>query len=96
MKDQGVRHYLQGTKKFFAKIWRRFSNYNNSKKWFVLYLVILAVVLLLFPLVKIEGMRDVSGVSYSLLFSGVYWRSFIVIGVSLVFLLLWNISTKFK
>ena len=96
MKDKGMRHYLQETKKFFAKIWKRFSNYNNSKKWFVLYLVILTVVLLLFPLVKIDGMRGVPGASYALLFSGVYWRSFIVIGVSLLFLLLWNISTTFK
>lgn len=96
MKDQGMRHYLQETKKFFVKIGKRFSNYNNSKKWFVLYLVILAVVLLFFPLVKVEGMRESPGASYALLFSGVYWRSLCVIGISLLFLFLWNISTKFK
>jgi hypothetical protein len=96
MKEQGMRQYLQAIKKFFVKLGKRFSNYNNSKKWFVVYLIILTVVLLAFPLIKVSEMSGVSGASYTLLFSSMYWRSFIVIGISLLFLLLWNISTKFK
>jgi hypothetical protein len=41
-------------------------------------------------------MRGVGEESYSLLFSGVYFRSLIVILISLIFLLGWNISVKFK
>jgi hypothetical protein len=41
-------------------------------------------------------MKGVTGTSYSLLFSSVYMRSLIVIGISLLFLFGWNISTKFK
>jgi hypothetical protein len=88
MKDQGLRRYLQNTQKFFAKMWKRFSNYNNSKKWFVLYLILLTVVLLC-PLVT------VSAKSYYL-FSGAYLKSFVIIGISLLFLFGWNLSIRFK
>jgi hypothetical protein len=88
MKDQGMRHYLQETKKFLMKIGKRFSNYNNSKKRFVLYLIILTIVLLC-PIVT------VSSKSYYLL-SGAYFKSFIIIGLSLIFLFGWNLSVAFK
>ncbi|MDR0282097.1 MAG: hypothetical protein LBI53_01915 [Candidatus Peribacteria bacterium] len=87
--------FLQKVKKFAKKQWIRFSNYNNSKKWFVLYLILLCLVLLFPPIVKISGMRTPDS-SYSLLFSGAYIRSLIVILVSIIFLLGWNISISFK
>jgi hypothetical protein len=87
MKDQGVKNFIQHSQKYAVKLWKRFSNYNNSKKRFVLYLIVLAIVLLLFPIVKINGMKGIEGTSYALFFSGAYFRSFIVIGISLIFLL---------
>jgi len=91
-----MKDILQKLQKFFKKLWKRFSNYNNSKKWFVLYLVVLTLVLLFPPIVRIDAMSGSSGASYALFFSTVYWRSFIVVGIGLLFLLLWNISMKFK
>lgn len=96
MKEKGMRHFLQATKKFFEKIWKRFSNYNNSRKWFVLYLIVLALILLFPPIVRINEMSGAEWSHYSLLFSTAYFRSLIVILVSLIFLLGWNISMKFK
>jgi hypothetical protein len=91
-----MKEYVQKLQKFFKKLWKRFSNYNNSKKWFVLYLIILTLFLLLPPLVKINAMRGVEGSSYGLLFSSGYFRSLVVVLISLVFLLGWNLSVKFK
>ncbi|MDD2537321.1 MAG: hypothetical protein PHU61_02415 [Candidatus Absconditabacteria bacterium] len=78
------------------KLWKRFSNYNNSKKRFALYLIILTLVLLLPPIVRITGLSEIASSSYSLLFSGYYIRSLIVILISLLFLLGWNLSIGFK
>ncbi|MDR3169530.1 MAG: hypothetical protein LBU27_07445 [Candidatus Peribacteria bacterium] len=91
-----MKTFLHNIVKFAKKLWKRFSNYNHSKKWFVLYLIILTFILLLPPIVKINGMSGVEGSQYSLLFSSAYFRSLIVILISLLFLLGRNISIKFK
>jgi hypothetical protein len=91
-----MKDYVERAKKLIKKLGKRFSHYDATKKWFVLYLCLLTLVLLLPPIVKISGMRGVEGVTYSLLFSGGYVRSLIVILISLFFLLGWNMSTKFK
>jgi hypothetical protein len=91
-----MKDYVQKLQKFFKKLWKRFTNYNNSKKWFVLYLIILTFFLLFPSLVRIDGMRGIEGSSYSLLFSTGYFRSLVVVLISLVFLLGWNLSVKFK
>ncbi|MDR0607579.1 MAG: hypothetical protein LBG52_04410 [Candidatus Peribacteria bacterium] len=91
-----MKAFLHNTVKFTKKLWKRFSNYNHAKKWFVLYLIILTIILLLPPIVKINGMSGIEGSQYSLLFSSAYFRSLIVILISLLFLLGRNISMKFK
>ncbi|MCR5413088.1 MAG: hypothetical protein K6E76_09175 [Patescibacteria group bacterium] len=72
-------------------------NYNNSKKWFILYLVILAIFLIFFPIVKLTRVIKTSTeTEFIALLSGTYLRSLIVVLISLIFLLGWNISIKFK
>ena len=69
-------------------------NYNNSKKWFVLYLVILSLVLLFFPLIEIKPIG--ADITTYRLFSTAYLKSLIVVLISLAFLFGWNTSIQFK
>ena len=83
--------------KFFKKLYTRFMNYNNSKKWFILYLVSLAIFLIFVPIVKLTRVIKTSTeTEFIALLSGTYLRSLIVVLISLIFLLGWNISIKFK
>jgi hypothetical protein len=50
-----MKEFLKKAKKFFSKLYTRFLNYRNTKKWFVLYLAILAFCLFLFPVVDANG-----------------------------------------
>ena len=82
--------YLKKTKIFFAKLYTRFSNYKNTKKWFVLYLVVLAFALFFFPII------DANGDKVWFLFSWMLWKSSLVILIAMVGLFLWNLSISFK
>lgn len=85
-----VKAYLKKTKIFFSKLYTRFLNYKNTKKWFVLYLAILTFCLFLFPVVRANG----DGVRF--LFSGMLWKSWLVMLLAIVGLFLWNLSISFK
>ncbi len=82
--------YLKKTKIFFAKLYTRFLNYKNTKKWFVLYLAVLTFCLFLFPVVNANG----NGVRF--LLSGMLWKSGLVMLLAVVGLFLWNLSISFK
>jgi len=82
--------YLKKTKIFFSKLYTRFLNYKNTKKWFVLYLAVLAFCLFLFPVVRANG----DGVRF--LFSGMLWKSGLVMLIPMAGLFLWNLSISFK
>ncbi len=82
--------YLKKTKIFFTKLYTRFINYRNTKKWFVLYLAVLAFCLFLFPVVNANG----DGVRF--LLSGMMWKSGLVMLIAMVGLFLWNLSISFK
>jgi len=82
--------YLKKTKIFFTKLYTRFLNYKNTKKWFVLYLAVLAFCLFLFPVVNANG----DGVRF--LLSGMLWKSGLVMLLAMVWLFLWNLSISFK
>jgi hypothetical protein len=47
-----MKDFFKKVKKFFSKLYTRFSNYRNTKKWFVLYLIVLAFCLFFFPVVE--------------------------------------------
>ena len=85
-----AKDYLKKTKNFFSKLYTRFLNYKNTKKWFVLYLAILTFCLFLFPVVRANG----DGVRF--LFSGMLWKSWLVMLLAIVGLFLWNLSISFK
>ena len=83
--------YLKKSKDFFSKLYTRFSNYKNTKKWFVLYLAILAFCLFVFPVIDANGEK----VRF-FLFSSMLWKSTLVILIAMVGLFLWNLSISFK
>ena len=85
-----MKEFLKKAKKFFSKLYTRFINYKNTKKWFVLYLAVLAFCLFLFPVVDANG----DGVRF--LFSGMLWKSGIVMLLAMIGLFLWNLSISFK
>lgn len=82
--------FLKKTKIFFTKLYTRFLNYKNTKKWFVLYLAVLAFCLFLFPVVNANG----DGVRF--LLSWMLWKSWLVMLLAMIWLFLWNLSISFK
>ena len=85
-----MKEFLKKTKKFFSKLYTRFLNYKNTKKWFVLYLAVLAFCLFLFPVVDANG----NGVRF--LLSWMLWKSWLVMLLAMIGLFLWNLSISFK
>ena len=85
-----VKAYFKKAKIFFGKLYTRFLNYRNTKKWFVLYLAVLAFCLFLFPVVDANG----DGVRF--LLSWMLWKSGLVMLIAMVGLFLWNLSISFK
>ena len=85
-----MKEFLKKAKKFFSKLYTRFLNYKNTKKWFVLYLAVLAFCLFLFPVVDANG----NGVRF--LFSWMLWKSWLVMLLAMFGLFLWNLSISFK
>ncbi len=83
--------YLKKIKFFFEKLYTRFSNYRNTKKWFVLYLIVLAFFLFFFPVVEANGEKV-----WFFLFSSMLWKSTLVILIAMIGLFLWNLSISFK
>ena len=85
-----MKEFLKKAKRFFSKLYTRFLNYRNTKKWFVLYLAILAFCLFLFPVV------DANGTGVRFLLSGMLWKSGIVMLLAMIGLFLWNLSISCK
>ena len=85
-----MKEFLKKVKKFFSKLFTRFSNYKNTKKWFVLYLAILTFCLFAFPIVEANWSK------WWFLFSWMLWKSSLVILIALVWLFCRNLSISFK
>lgn len=86
-----AKDYLKKTKSFFSKLYTRFANYKNTKKWFVLYLCVLTFCLFFFPVIEANG----SKVRF-FLFGWMLWKSTLVILLAVIWLFLWNLSVSFK
>ena len=86
-----AKDYLKKTKSFFSKLYMRFTNYKNTKKWFVLYLCVLTFCLFFFPVIEANGSR----VRF-FLFGWMLWKSTLVILLAVIWLFLWNLSVSFK
>ena len=85
-----AKDYVKKTKNFFSKLYTRFINYKNTKKWFVLYLGILAFCLFLFPVI------DANWTSVRFLLSSMLWKSWLVMLIAMIGLFLRNLSISFK
>jgi len=86
-----AKDYIKKTKNFFTKLYTRFANYKNTKKWFVLYLCVLTFCLLFFPVISANGDKV-----WFFLFGGMLWKSTLVILLAIIWLFLWNLSITFK
>ena len=86
-----INSYLKKSKSFFLKLYTRFANYKNTKKWFVLYLCVLTFCLLFFPVIQANGSKV-----WFFLFGWMLWKSTLVILLAIVWLFLWNLSISFK
>jgi len=76
--------------KFVQKFWR----FTKHQKVFVLYLWALAFFLVVLPLIKISPVNDIA---HSVrLFNGHLFKILLIIIVSMVVLLSWNMNFKFK
>ena len=85
-----AKEILKDSKKFFVKLYTRFSNYKNTKKWFVLYLIILTFCLFFFPIVEANGSK------WWFLFSWMLRKSSLIILLAIIGLFLRNLSISFK
>ena len=85
-----MKDFLKKVKKFFSKLFTRFTNYKNTKKRFVLYLAVLTFCLFAFPILEANWSK------WWFLFSGVLWKSSLVILITLIWLFCRNLSVKFK
>ncbi|HKL44493.1 MAG TPA: hypothetical protein VJ892_04440 [Candidatus Absconditabacterales bacterium] len=81
--------------KKLVKLLHKFNRYNKREKWFVMYLVVLLFCLLFFPIIKVTSLRGTGGYGVRLV-SGVYFKTMMIILVSMLILLGWNLSFKFK
>ena len=90
MNMKKAKEYLKRAKTFCSKLYMRFTNYKNTKKWFVLYLVILNFCLFFFPII------DANWSKYRFFFSSMLWKSSLVIVIAIIGLFLWNLSVSFK
>ena len=85
-----AKDFLKNSKKFFVKLYTRFSNYKNTKKWFVLYLIVLTFCLFFFPVVEANGSK------WWFLFSWMLRKSSLIILLAIIGLFLRNLSISFK
>lgn len=85
-----LKDFRKKMQKFFSKLFTRFSNYRNNKKWFVVYLVVLAICLFFFPVIEANWSNR------WFLFSWILWKSSIVILIAMIGLFCWNLSISFK
>ena len=85
-----MKKFLKKAKTFLSKLYTRFSNYKNTKKRFVVYLVALTFFLFFFPII------DANGSKVWFLFSWMLWKSSLVILIAMIWLFLRNLSISFK
>ena len=87
---------MQAVKRQFQKTFHKFTNYTKNQKLFTIFLLIFAVALVILPIAKIDPVES-SGSSELFWFIGTtYFKSMIIVFISMLFLLWWNMNTRFK
>lgn len=87
---------LQHFQKLAQKHVYKFTNYTKNQKVFTLFLLIFAFVLVCFPLVKIKGLTDNESTKTIWFLWTTYFKSMVIVFSSMLFLLGWNMNTRFK
>ena len=87
---------LQHFQKLAQKHVYKFTNYTKNQKVFTLFLLIFACVLVCFPLVKIKGLTDNESTKTIWFLGTTYFKSMVIVFSSMLFLLGWNMNTRFK
>ncbi len=91
-----VNKKLQHFQKLAQKHVYKFTNYTKNQKVFTLFLLIFAFVLVCFPLVKIKGLTDNESTKTIWFLGTTYFKSMVIVFSSMLFLLGWNMNTRFK
>lgn len=86
----------QQLKKTLNNLFFRFKNYTQNQKLLTLFLLVFAFFLFLFPIVKYTPLTEISAGKSIRLLSKTYFKSFLLIGLSMLFLLGWNMNIRFK
>lgn len=87
---------LQHFQKLAQKHVHKFTNYTKNQKVFTLFLLVFAFVLVCFPLVKIKGLTDNESTKTIWFLGTTYFKSMVIVFSSMLFLLGWNMNTRFK
>lgn len=91
-----VNKKLQHFQKLAQKHVYKFTNYTKNQKVFTLFLLIFVFVLVCFPLVKIKGLTDNESTKTIWFLGTTYFKSMVIVFSSMLFLLGWNMNTRFK
>lgn len=91
-----VNKKLQHFQKLAQKHVYKFTNYTKNQKVFTLFLLIFAFMLVCFPLVKIKGLTDNESTKTIWFLGTTYFKSMVIVFSSMLFLLGWNMNTRFK
>lgn len=81
--------------KFISKLIHKFDRYNKNQRLFIVYLIVLIFFLIFFPIVKIASLWWLEGYSVRLI-SWYYFKTMLIIFISLGALAWWNSSFRFK
>lgn len=84
--------WSQKVLKLLHKFWR----YTKHQKRFVLYLLVLAFFLLFLPIVKVGNLDEIGGASRFRMLGTSYFKTMIVVFISLALLIGRNTSFRFK
>ncbi len=87
---------LQHFQKLAQKHVYKFTNYTKNQKVFTLFLLIFEFVFVCFHLVKIKGLTDNESKKTILFLGTTYFKSMVIVFSSMLFLLGWNMNTRFK
>jgi len=89
---------MQNFKKYLTKTFHKFTNYTKNQKLFTLFLLVFAIALIVLPIAKINSTSTTQETGSELFWFiwTTYFRSMIVVFLSMLFLLGWNMNTRFK
>ena len=86
---------LQNFKKYFNKTFHKFTNYTKNQKLFTIFLLIFAIALIVCPIAKVTYLESTKP-EYFWFIGKTYFKSMIIVLISMLFLLWWNMNTRFK